>query len=373
MKKIVLITECMEKGVGKHITDLYSNLNKEKDMKIYVLYGKERAYDEYVNAIKEDAIVIKTLKRKIGFNDIRSFFEIRNVLKEIEPDVVHCHSSKAGFSGRIAAKSLGIKKIIYSPHAYFFLKYKEKSIKRNIFIMAEKFLSNFFTTKTVTTSKGEDEAFQKYKIDKDDKRVLIEHGIKVKKIVDDDIKNERKKYNISDDDILIGAMARFEEQKDPLGTFEIMRAISEKNNKVKCIFWGNGTFYKDVKILNEQNNNKVILPGETSNPELSLKSLDIYLTASLYEGLPYTLLTSLAYGLPIVASNVEGNKDCVFENKNGILFESKDYGKAIEKISDLIENDEKLEIMKQESLKIFEDRFSIKKMIKNYRSLYINE
>lgn len=373
MKKIVLITECMEKGVGKHVIDLYQNLEKDENMKVYVLYGKKRASEEYKNAIKEDdAIELLTLERSIGINDIKSFFEIRKVLKKINPDVVHCHSSKAGFSGRIAAKTLGVKKIIYSPHAYFFLKYDEKSFKRKIFIFAEKILSKFFTNKTITTSKGEDDVFIKYKLDNADKKILIEHGIKVAELSKEQIAQERKKYNVSEENIFIGSMARFEEQKDPVGTFEIMKRISQKNNKVKCVFWGNGSFFEEVEKMNKEANNIVMLPGETSTPEINLKSLDLYLTASLYEGLPYTLLTSLASGLPIVASNVEGNKDCVFEGKNGSLFEAKDYECAVEKIESIIVEN-KFEKMKEESLKIFKERFSMDKMIEKYRSLYLDE
>ena len=373
MRKIVLITECLEKGVGKHVIDLYKNLKEDKNLKIYVLYGKKRAAEEFKNVIeKNDAIELLTLERKIGFNDIKSFIEIRKKLKEIKPDVVHCHSSKAGFSGRIAAKSLGVSKIIYSPHAYFFLKYKEKSIKRKIFIYAEKILSKYFTNKTITTSKGEDDDFIKYNLDKVDKKILIEHGIEVKKFSQKEIDDERKKYNISSEDILIGAMARFEEQKDPIGTFEIMKKIVKNNDDVKCIFWGQGSFFEDIQKMNEENHNIIILPGETKTPEIHLKMLDVYLTASLYEGLPYTLLTSLACGLPIAASNVEGNKDCVFENKNGVLFEARNYDDAVRKIEMILEP-KKLERIGKESFKIFNERFSIEKMIKKYRSLYIDE
>ena len=373
MKKIVFITESMEKGVGKHIVDLYNNLAKDELFDIYLFVGKNRIDEALLNNIKKDSCIkLSYLEREIGINDIKCFFEIRKELKRIKPDIVHCHSSKAGLSGRIAAKIIGVKKIFYSPHAYFFLKYSEKSLKRNIFVFAEKILSRLFTTKTITTSKGEDDAFKKFKIDVEDKKVLIEHGLDVMKFSEMQILNERKKYDPHNNKILIGAMARFEEQKDPLGTFEILKKISEKNNRIKCVFWGNGSLFDEVSQLNKKNNNLVILPGETNNPEINLNALDIYVTASLYEGLPYTLLTSLGYGLPIVASNVEGNKDCVFEGKNGYLFEAKDYDEAVLKIEKLIE-EKNIDVMKNESLKIFGNRFSMNKMIENYRRLYLNE
>lgn len=373
MKKIVLIAECLEKGVGKHVVDLYKNISKIEDIKVYVIYGKNRATTQFINQISiEDRFECKYLKNNIGLNDIKSIFEIKKILNEIQPDVVHCHSSKAGLSGRVAAKIAGVNKIIYSPHAYFFLKYDENSLKRKIFVLAEKILSKFFTDKTITTSKGEDTVFEKYKIDKLDKKILIEHGIEVPKFTSEEIENQRKKYGVKPNQILIGAMARFEEQKDPIGTFEIMKEISMKNESVKCIFWGNGTLFEDVKKLNKESGEKIILAGETTSPDIDLSSLDIYLTASLYEGLPYTLLECLALGLPIVASKVEGNKDCIFENQNGCLFEAKKYREAVEKIENLI-NNANLEKMGKASYNIYEERFSMRKMIEQYRRLYIEK
>ena len=116
---------------------------------------------------------------------------------------------------------------------------------------------------------------------------------------------------------------------------------------------------------------RVILAGETDNPDISLSALDVYLTASLYEGLPYTLLESLALGLPIVASNVEGNKDCVCENINGYLFESKNYSQAVEKLKKMLDNKVRKQ-MGKESFKIYQERFSVSKMIENYEKLYLN-
>lgn len=373
MKKVLLITECLEKGVGKHVLDIYNGLKKYDDISIWIVYGKDRADINFVKKIDvKDAIEVKNLKRSIGFGDIKSFFEIRKIIKEIKPDIVHCHSSKAGFSARIAAKSCGTKMIIYSPHAYFFLKYKPNSIKFRIFVMAEKILSRYFTHKTITTSVGEDAAFLNNKVDNKDKRVLIEHGVTIKHYTEKELFDERKKYIVDEENILVGAMARFENQKDPIGTFKIMQEISKKCLNVKCVFWGNGSYYNEIKLMNEENDNMVFLPGETDTPDLNLACLDIYLTASLYEGLPYTLLTALGYGLPVVASNVEGNKDCVNDNVNGVLFEMQNYNEAVEKIKCIIEN-QSYKKMKSESFKIFNKRFSMNKMIENYRRLYLDE
>lgn len=371
-KKIVLIAEPLEKGIGRHIIDLYENFKTMDNFELTVLYGTKRISDQNLEILKQgNNYEIKNFVPNIGLKDIKAFFEIRKVLKQIKPDVVHCHGSKAGLEGRIAAKTLGIKKIFYSPHAYFFLKYEKNSLKRKIFILAEKFLSRFFTTKTITTSQGEDIIFEENNIDIPTKKVLIEHGIKVMQVTEKQVVQERQKYQVAENEILVGAMARMEEQKNPLGTIEIMDSLLKQTTNVKCIFWGNGSLLEMAKEKCKELDSRVILAGETDNPDISLSALDVYLTASLYEGLPYTLLESLALGLPIVASNVEGNKDCVCENINGYLFESKNYSQAVEKLKKMLDNKVRKQ-MGKESFKIYQERFSVSKMIENYEKLYLN-
>lgn len=370
MKKIVFITDCLTEGVGKHVIDLYCNLSKRNDYDIYVLYGNERVDERIVKKIDDNKkYLIESFKRKIGFNDLKSIKEIKRILIDIKPDVVHCHSSKAGLCGRYAAKRLRVKNIIYSPHAYFFLKYKNKSLKQKIFLFAEKILSKLFTNITIATSKGEYEAYKKYKIDKISKCVLIEHGLVEPNITEDNRKNERLKLKIRNNEILVGAMARFEYQKNPINTFKILDEISKKRKHVKCIFWGDGKMYEEVKTLAKTANSSVLLPGKTENPDLSLKCLDIYLTASLYEGLPYTLLESLALKLPIVASNVVGNSDCVIDSQNGYLFAVDDCEEAVEKILKIIDKKE-FNSLSQKSYTLFQKKYSIQVMINKYIELY---
>lgn len=371
MKKIVFIVETMDKGVGKHVMDLYSNLKNDFD--ITIIYGSQRTSEEYKKLLlQEENIEVDCLKEKIGISDIKAIFKIRKILKEIKPDIVHCHSSKAGLSGRIAAKLANVKMIIYSPHAYFFLKQEKKSIKWQIFLMAEKFLSKFFTDKTITTSRGEDQVFVDYKIDKLSKRQLIVHGLDVPKINENTSKEIREKYNVNDNQILVGSMARFEKQKDPITTVKILEKLCKNNANVKCIFWGNGSLYDEVKNLNSHSETPIILAGETSEPDDCLNALDIYLTASLYEGLPYTLLEALALKLPIIATNVVGNNDCVKNGVNGYLFEVNNCDEAVTKIEQMIENN-LLEQMSEESFKIYQDLFSTQKMIDKYKKIYIGE
>ena len=374
-KIIVLIVETMEKGVGRHVMDLFNNLNLDDKIECYVLYGSDRIAKEYDGIQKHSNFIeIKNLKRKIGINDFKSIFEIKKELLKLKPDIVHCHSSKAGLSGRIAAKLAHVQKILYSPHAYFFLNYKKGSIKRWIFLNTEKILSKFFTNYTVVTSKGEQNIYLSNKIDKSSKSKLIEHGIKENEISHEHVLKMKEKLGIPQDAIIVGSMARLEEQKNPVGILEILKRVVEKEPKCYGVIFGNGSKYEELYDMHQKYEfkKKIVLAGETKEHMTALKLMDIYLTASLYEGLPYTIIEVLSLKKPIVVSDVEGNQDCVIDEKNGYKFEKYDYDEASEKILQIIKNND-IQLMGEQSYEIFNKRFSLKSMIDNYKKIYLGE
>lgn len=97
----------------------------------------------------------------------------------------------------------------------------------------------------------------------------------------------------------------------------------------------------------------------------------IYMTTSLYEGLPIAVLEAMSLGKPIVASNVIGNKDCVKDMFNGFLLPL-DAEKFARRCEQLLENQEELQVMGKNSQLFFNQNFLISKRIKNLENIYIN-
>lgn len=84
-----------------------------------------------------------SLRRNINlFWDIPAFFEVFKIIKTIKPDILHTHTSKAGFIGRIAGRIAGIKVIVHTPHGHVFYGYY-KNIAGRIFVVLERIASRF--------------------------------------------------------------------------------------------------------------------------------------------------------------------------------------------------------------------------------------
>ncbi len=154
-KKILYIVEAMGGGVFTYIVDLANELVDTYDM--YIAYAVRKQtpsnYKEYFDK-RIHLIKVKNFARAINATkDIAAFFEIRKIAKEIKPDIIHLHSSKAGALGRFAFSGKRVS-LFYTPHGYSFLMENYKPMKRRVFKLIESVCAKRNCT-TISCSVGE--------------------------------------------------------------------------------------------------------------------------------------------------------------------------------------------------------------------------
>ncbi|WP_432525398.1 glycosyltransferase [Serratia sp. BFP-2025] len=252
---------------------------------------------------------------------------LRKIITERSPNIVHLHSSLAGFVGRLA--NIGNKKnrIIYSPHCISFMRKDIGKTKEYVFKTLER-IANFIPSTYVACSKSE---YDSIKSNLSIKNVEVinnaydgESSFELS-ISDLDIKN-KKKVEI----ITVGGIRN---QKDP-ASFSLL-AKSLINKSVNFTWVGDGD-HNLKNLLQEAGVNVTGWLPKTEVLKLVRKS-DIYVSTARWEGMPISILESMASGVPVVAKNCAGNNDLIKNRKNGYLFDELD--EAIVAIQLLIEND----------------------------------
>lgn len=153
-KKILYIVEAMGGGVFTYIVDLANELVDTYDM--YIAYAVRKQtpsnYKDYFDK-RIHLIEVKNFGRAINpVKDFASLFEVKRIASEINPDVIHLHSSKAGVIGRIAFN--GKIPMFYTPHGYSFLMENYKPMKRAMFKLIETVCAKRKCT-TISCSVGE--------------------------------------------------------------------------------------------------------------------------------------------------------------------------------------------------------------------------
>lgn len=350
--KIVHVVECFAGGVFSFLSNLTNELDKEEYI---VIYGTNR--DNIPQNFKErfplktQFIPWKSAGRSLNpVKDIKALWELYTILKKIDDvDIIHLHSSKAGFLGRIVSFLLGkSSKTIYTPHAISFLRLDVSPKKRKIFIWMEKFAS-LFGGKIVACSKSEKEAIEEQGI----KNVtFINNGIKPLQV--------EKKINISNK-ITIISVGRLFIQKNPK-LFNDIALEFINNPNIQFIWCGDGELKLELTSPN------IKCTGWIKRKELEnyLANADIYLSTSLWEGLPLSVLEAMSIGLPVVLSDCVGNRDLV-EN-NGFLYKNKK--EAINSINRLIENKILINKKGYNSKILIGNNFNIKNMAILYLNIY---
>lgn len=352
--KVLHIVESFGGGVFSFLVDLVNSTSYNYDITIAYGVRKETPdnFKEYFNK-NVKFVEIKNFTRDINLKkDLKAIKEVRKIVKELNPNVVHMHSSKAGAIGRLAV-SAKRRKLLYNPHGFSFLKMDISNLKRLLYKVLEKVLSLRKCT-VVACSEGEyDEAL---KITKNS--ICINNSLNLDKM--NKITKKINKREIDYNNFKICTVGRIDFSKNP----ELFNEIAKSFPNIKFTWIGDGELKEKLTSSN------INITGWLKKEEVVklLNENDIFILSSLWEGMPLSLLEAMYMKKICIVSNCIGNRDVITNGENGFICNSlEDYKNAIQNIIDnKIEYDKIIENARKD----IENKFSIEIMSKKYEEAY---
>lgn len=292
-------------------------------------------------------------------NVLRSVSKIKKTVELFKPDIVHCHSSGAGFYGRLAIRN----KIptIFTAHSWAFTK-GAPLLRKAVAIVAEKIVAPF-TSKIICVSEFDRKLALKYKIASEEKIVKIYNAVPK-------IQIQEKEINKKTFDILSVGRFAYPKRFDLL--IEAVKYLPKDIlEKVKLNIIGFGV--EEVKLrslINEFKLEDKIFIQKNTNEELIKKigNFDIFTLVSKHEGMPITILEAMSAGLPVIASNVGGIPEEIDESCGMLVQNTKE--EIIKAIIDLYKNKEKRIAMGVQARKKSEIVFSLENFLNNTEEVY---
>ncbi len=360
--KIIHITQGFG-GLFTYIKQIIQESDREKfDIEIIAPHNIE--CKEFCDKFSVKYIIIELERGFSPLKDLSGLQKLYSYLKKSKPDLVHVHSAKAGFLGRLVASFLGIKSI-YTPHGISYLSFT--GLKRMIFFMLEIFAKKH-TQYVLACSESE-------KI-----RCLYEIGIPEKKITV--IENAIIVNDSSQDKLIdcmsphIGVIARLTYQKNPILFVEIAKKIKEIIPQAKFSILGAGIhdhLINEVTTKIEEyglkENFKIHQWGSFSSSSEYLKTLDIFLMTSVFEGLPFSLLEAMNENVLCITSKCDGCNDVINNNENGFsCMVLEDYVKCIIKAMNNPELSHNLRIHAKKDLK---EKYNLDNFISKLENYYL--
>jgi glycosyltransferase involved in cell wall biosynthesis len=334
--RYLIIVEATATGTLSMISAL-ANMLINKNIEVFIIYSIRDETPKDILNYFDQRVQFINIQMNSAINKIKSIFLIRNKTKRICPNLIHLHSSFAGFIGRIA---LFFTKyvILYSPHCISFQRKDIGILKRYTYVFFENIANILKTSTYIACSDSEAKNVKKY-VKNSDVRV-------VENILDDEVLQYIQKTKTNENclwsskrDINIVCVGQIRRQKDPASFAYISKCTNEMfSNNIKNSFnfiWiGDGDdYYK--RTLEESG---VYVTGWISKTEVlsHLLDADIYLSTSKWEGMPISVMEALAAGCICVCSSCDGNTDIIEDRSNGFLFT--DNQQAIDIIVDIINN-----------------------------------
>lgn len=285
---------------------------------------------------------LPNLIREISIKrDISVLWMLRRIYSDFRPDVIHLHSSKIGALGRIC---LPAKKIIYTVHGFDSIRVAFRK-----FLLLERVLQ-FRSAATVAVSNYDEKNLRDEGIMQNIE--VIYNGVSVSQ---DDI----PQFDLDHSKKNIICIARL----DPPKRYDLFNSIASRLPEYNFIWIGN----KETPDIPVASNTYWL--GEVAQASRYFKNSDLCLLVSDYEGLPMSIIEAMAYGKPVVASNVGGISEIVQNGVNGFAL-ANEPAEMSEKIDFILKNEELCQSFGAASKQIFESKLQVSKMAASYLALY---
>ena len=250
------------------------------------------------------------VKNTPQFQDISACIRLLDLVRRTTPDVIHCHSSKAGILGRVAGFSAGIP-VAYTPNAYYGMRNRKGGLTL-FFNFLERVFANW--GHTVNVSHDEARFAREILHVPPHRQSIIPNGVDTTRFKPADLPaklSARKRFGLPEEAFIIGTLGRLSFQKDPLTLLEAFARIAGNKSDVFLAHLGTGnlapTFDARLSDLGLTSRYKRI--DYLSEPSAFYHTLDLFTLSSRYEGLSIAVLEAMASGLPLVLTDSPGNRD----------------------------------------------------------------
>ena len=353
-----IITE-MERG-GAQLFTLFTVENLGHDRFDPYLLSNPRGIlnGDAQKTLRERFLTVPSLVRPLSpLDDLKALFQIRNMVRSLNPEIVHTHSSKAGILGRWAAKlSAREVKLVHTVHGFAFSPFHGR-FSNTVYKTLERLTAPITDLFLFVTDEDRKEA-ERLGLLKRSSWAIVRSIVGVERFrqAASRRKELREKMGIPLSTPVIGGLFPFKPQKDPLGFIEIANLVHQRLPQALFLVGGDGVLRREMERLIEELGLRewVRLLGWQERAEEFLPLCDTLLLPSLWEGLPQVLVQAMACNTIPVASSVNGTKELLREGRNGLLFSPRDYREGASKVLQSLEDKTFREIFPEESKKTLE-------------------
>ena len=311
--RVMVVSEPGLAGVKRHVCHLLESL-VESEFQVAYVYSLSRRDETYENEVRSlqqrgvECFHVPMVREISPWSDARAAGQIWNVIRKWKPDIVHCHSAKAGFLGRFAAKlNWSRPTTVYTPNAmpcYFSKKYK----------VLER-LAGRWTNWLIAVTDSEKNDFIDWQIVPDSRVRVIPMAV---------VTDEVNPVGAGESCITIGGCGRICRQKRSLFFFQLGAALMEHDDRIRLKWIGD---FSDDEEADEVRQflretpyaDRIEVTGWVSNSNEHIAGLDLFCMFSRYESFGFVTADAMSLHVPVVAIDGTGTRDLIKHGETGLI------------------------------------------------------
>ena len=373
MKKICHISGTTLPGGGpEHIYQLLKRLNRN-EWEVIICTSNDGSYWDKFNSLK-------VLTYNLPLRQLSLFiaFKLLAILRKEKPDLIHTHGRGPGLYGRIIGKVLNIP-VVHTFHGFH---YEDLSpLMQWLLLATESFLA-LLTAQHIFVSASEKNRAGVVKFLDEENSTTIHNGVDHEYIHDLSVIRKTVFKSIGCEDWennkILGTISRLSPEKGVLNLLSAFASTVKKIPGLRLIIIGGfpeehrDYYLKTIELIEKENlSEHVRILGYRQDALEILKCMDFFISPSLSEGLPISILEAFAAEIPTIATEITGNKDVVRNSVFGVLAEPdsvESLSQAIAKMVQLEHRDR--DILKRNAYNRVKNHFSIEEMVGKTVLLY---
>ncbi len=341
-------------GGPEHVWQLVRHLSE--NIECFIAAPSCAPYgSRFVQAVKQERF-LRIPQRK--FN-ARAFFSLVTFIKKNKIDIIHSHGKGAGIYGRLAALITGVKSV----HTFHGIHLPQKKAFRTVYIALERLLCGV-SKACIAVSDGEHYTAHKLRLCKYG-LTTIYNGVFVPLHI------EQKSMPVP---FAILHVSRFDRAKNSLALFDMAVAMHKNDLLSHCTFVivGDG---EELPVLKQKVHEagfseSFLFVGTQGSVIPYYEGAACLVSTSLREGMPLAVLEAQAHGVPVIVSDVVGNRDAIAPGETGFLFSLKDASAMVLCVEKLLHNENLWQEMRIQGHTHVQQYFSVQKMAEKTAVIY---
>jgi glycosyltransferase involved in cell wall biosynthesis len=323
--RVLQILEATTGGTRRHLVDLARHLDPTRfELHLAVSTRRDPDFLDDLRLLRErglEATVVPMLRAIRPWHDLPAFLRLRRLIAALRPDIVHTHSSKAGFLGRLAARQVGTPAVVHTPHVFPFQMAVSPALQA-LYRVLERRAARWADRIACVCEQERREALR-LRIAAPDRLVVIPNGVEapIEPPTPADRLTQRRALGLAPDGLVVGMVARFTRQKGHADLLAALPAVFRREPGARVVLVGDGELRAALErdIAARGFRGQVTIVGAREDAARCYPAFDVTALPSLWEGMPYALLDAMAHGSAIVATTVGGVPEAIKDGQSGLL------------------------------------------------------